>query len=68
MEGFAQVERNDVNGLYDEIHKVMDDLRLEMDKFVEKHNKAAGRRSRKATLTLEKLFKQWRKATVEASK
>lgn len=33
-----------------------------------KGNKAAGTRARKATLELEKLFKQYRKLSVEASK
>lgn len=31
-------------------------------------NKAAGQRARKASLELEKLFKQYRKLSVEASK
>ena len=31
-------------------------------------NKAAGARSRKQTLNLEKLFKQWRKESVAATK
>lgn len=35
---------------------------------VEKGNKAAGVRARKASLELEKLFKDFRKASVEAAK
>lgn len=35
---------------------------------VEKNNKAAGTRARKASLELEKLMKQFRKESVEASK
>lgn len=31
-------------------------------------NKAAGARSRKQTLSLEKLFKQWRKESVAATR
>lgn len=33
-----------------------------------KGNKAAGARARKATLALEKLYKQYRKLSIEASK
>lgn len=35
---------------------------------VEKSNKAAGARARKASLDLEKLLKEFRKASIEASK
>ena len=35
---------------------------------VEKGNKAAGTRARKASLELEKLMKEFRKASVEAAK
>lgn len=35
---------------------------------VEKGNKAAGQRARKASLELEKLMKDFRKASLEASK
>ena len=35
---------------------------------VEKGNKAAGTRARKASLELEKLMKQFRKDSIEASK
>ena len=35
---------------------------------VEKGNKAAGTRARKASLELEKLMKEFRKASLEASK
>lgn len=37
-------------------------------KHLNQGNKAAGQRARKATLELEKLFKQYRKLSVEASK
>lgn len=35
---------------------------------VENHNKAAGTRARKASLAIEKLMKEFRKASLEASK
>ncbi len=35
---------------------------------VEKSNKAAGTRARKASLDLEKMLKEFRKASIEASK
>ena len=35
---------------------------------VEKGNKAAGARARKASLEIEKLMKQFRKASIEAAK
>ncbi|ASO06876.1 histone H1-like protein Hc1 [Arenibacter algicola] len=35
---------------------------------LEKGNKAAGTRARKSTLALEKLLKEFRKASLEASK
>jgi hypothetical protein len=35
---------------------------------VEKNNKAAGTRARKVSLELEKMMKEFRKASVEASK
>lgn len=35
---------------------------------VEKNNKAAGTRARKASLEIEKLMKEFRKASLEASK
>lgn len=38
------------------------------DAQVEKSNKAAGTRARKAALELSKLMKEFRKASVEASK
>ena len=37
-------------------------------KHLNQGNKAAGQRARKNTLELEKLFKQYRKLSVEASK
>ena len=54
-----------------ELHKQIID---QIDAFMDNSNKAiagnsaAGARSRKNTLNLEKLFKQWRKESVAASK
>ena len=36
--------------------------------FMEKGNKSAGKRSRLASSALTKLFKEWRKLTVDSSK
>lgn len=36
--------------------------------FMEKGNKSAGKRSRLATNALTKLFKEWRKASMDAAK
>ena len=49
------------------IHTVQADLNINLEANL-KGNKAAGLRARKATLELEKLFKQYRKLSVEASK
>lgn len=38
------------------------------EKHIAKGNKAAGARARKASLELEKLFKEYRKASIEADK
>jgi hypothetical protein len=38
------------------------------DQQVEKNNKAAGTRARKASLELDKMLKEFRKVSVEASK
>lgn len=49
------------------IHTVQTDLNTNLEANL-KGNKAAGLRARKNTLELEKLFKQYRKLSVEASK
>ena len=38
------------------------------DAQLEKGNKAAGARARKASLAIEKMMKEYRKASIEASK
>ncbi|MBC9795389.1 histone H1 [Sinomicrobium weinanense] len=54
---------------------LLNKIRTEIETFntdataqVESGNKAAGTRARKASLNLEKLLKEFRKASVEASK
>lgn len=54
--------------LFDSIQTQMGVLSVEMDNNVNKGNKSAGVRARKATLELEKLFKEYRKLSIEASK
>jgi hypothetical protein len=43
-------------------------LKADAEMQVEKGNKAAGTRARKTSLELEKLLKEFRKASLEASK
>lgn len=43
-------------------------FKADADLQVEKGNKAAGTRARKASLELEKLMKEFRKASLEAAK
>lgn len=55
--------------------ELIEKINLEFESFttdstaqVESNNKAAGTRARKATLAMEKLLKEFRKASLEASK
>lgn len=55
--------------------EIIDQIKVEIDNFIvnadaqlEKGNKAAGTRARKAALNLSKLMKDFRKASVEAAK
>jgi len=57
------------------MQKLVKDIQVCIDTFnenveahVEKGNKAAGARARKATLELTKLFKEFRKQSIELSK
>jgi len=57
------------------MEKLVSKIKAEFDAFatdanlqVEKGNKAAGTRARKASLDLEKLLKEFRKASIESSK
>ncbi|MBD5223888.1 MAG: histone H1 [Bacteroidales bacterium] len=54
--------------LFDNIQAKMIEFNKELNLNVNKGNKAAGARARKASLELEKLFKEYRKRSVEASK
>ena len=55
--------------------EILDQLVTEFEAFqndaqqqIEKDNKAAGTRARKSSLAIEKLMKEFRKASLEASK
>jgi len=57
------------------MEKLVSKIKAEFDAFatdanlqVEKGNKAAGTRARKASLDLEKLMKEFRKVSIESSK
>ncbi len=54
--------------LLDQIKVEIDNFTVNADAQLEKGNKAAGTRARKAALNLSKLMKDFRKASVEASK
>jgi hypothetical protein len=53
-----------VNNIKAEFEVLTSDANLQ----IEKGNKAAGTRARKSSLELEKLLKEFRKASLEASK
>lgn len=54
--------------LFDDIQSKMAELSKDMERNVHEGNKAAGVRARKNTLELDKLFKQYRKLSIEAAK
>lgn len=54
--------------LKERIADAMVDFSENFDKHIAKGNKAAGIRARKASLELEKLLKEYRKASIEADK
>lgn len=54
--------------LVEKIHAEYEEFALNADAQVEKGNKAAGARARKAALALMKDFKEFRKVSVEAAK
>lgn len=54
--------------LFNDIQSKMIKLSRDMKQNVDNGNKSAGVRARKATLELEKLFKQYRKESVEAAR
>lgn len=57
-----------MKNLVEQIATVFQEFEKEAKAHVENGNKAAGTRARKASLELEKLMKQFRKASIEASK
>ena len=57
------------------MEKLLQEIKTQLEDFaknaaaqVEKGNKAAGTRARKATLELTKLFKEFRKKSIESAK
>ncbi len=57
------------------MQELLDNIKVQIDEFEknsqlqnEANNKAAGARARKASLSLEKLLKEFRKVSIEASK
>lgn len=54
--------------LIEKINTSFETLKTDAELQAEKGNKAAGTRARKASLELEKLLKEFRKTSLEASK
>ncbi|MDE6310928.1 MAG: histone H1 [Muribaculaceae bacterium] len=54
--------------LIEKVNAAFDAFKADAALQVEKGNKAAGTRARKASLELEKLMKEFRKASLEATK
>lgn len=54
--------------LLEKINTSFETLKADAELQAEKGNKAAGTRARKTSLELEKLLKEFRKASLEASK
>lgn len=57
-----------MNELIEKINAGFETLKADAELQAEKGNKAAGTRARKTSLELEKLLKEFRKASLEASK
>ncbi len=57
-----------MQNLSNQIKTQLEVFKENFEAHVEKGNKAAGARARKATMELTKLFKEFRKKSVEASK
>ena len=57
-----------MNELIEKIKELSDALLIDAAAQAEKGNKAAGTRARKASLDLEKVLKEFRKASLEAAK
>ncbi|MFC5683610.1 histone H1 [Flavobacterium sp. MAHUQ-51] len=54
--------------LFAKIEVEFENFKSESELHIEKGNKAAGTRARKSSLDLEKLLKEFRKASIEESK
>ncbi|MCV9926614.1 histone H1 [Flavobacterium sp. LS1R49] len=54
--------------LIEKINTEIETFKGESESLIEKGVKAAGARARKSSLELEKLFKEFRKVSVEAAK
>lgn len=54
--------------LFEKIKAEIETFNTESELQIEKGNKAAGTRARKSSLELEKLMKEFRKASLEESK
>lgn len=54
--------------LFEKISTEIETFKAESESLIEKGVKAAGPRARKSSLELEKLFKEFRKVSVEAAK
>ena len=65
---FIIYKKKNMNELIAKIKELNEDLMSDAAFQIEKGNKAAGTRARKASLELEKLMKEFRKASLEASK
>lgn len=57
-----------MNELIEKIEASFEALKADAELQIEKGNKAAGTRTRKTSLELEKLLKEFRKASLEMSK
>lgn len=57
-----------MNELIERINASFETLKTDAELQAEKGNKAAGTRARKTSLELEKLLKEFRKTSLEASK
>lgn len=54
--------------LFGNIQSKMAELTKDMERNVQEGNKAAGVRARRTTLEREKMFKQYRKLSIESAK
>lgn len=54
--------------ILDQIVNELEAFKTDADMQIEKQNKAAGTRARKSSLAIEKLMKEFRKASLESSK